>query len=149
MNCVASDAAAAADLSAGKVSFPKPCQRCGATTTATGARCERCEGTNRLPRPCLNCSRPTTTGDYCAREPCQELGDRNRRRTHYRGDYTRRAADLRARSRSDPTTRCTICGARARAGDPWTAHHIRPGDPTSPLEPAHKSCNEALGDSVG
>ncbi|WP_353934167.1 HNH endonuclease [Acinetobacter baylyi] len=34
-----------------------------------------------------------------------------------------------------------MCGEGRRDDDPFTADHIRPRDPTSPLAPAHRSCN--------
>ena len=87
-----------------------------------------------LPRPCLGCGTLTTTS-RC--EPCQRTA-----RNHYTGTYAARAKQVR-----DTATVCWICREGTRTGDPWTADHYYPGDPTSPLLPAHKSCNSRRQDT--
>lgn len=79
----------------------------------------------------------------CAR--CQSERDRvrNQRRTHYRGDYRRRAAVVRGGAQF-----CWLCGEPARVGDPWQADHVVPGDPESVLAPAHRSCNARRGNRL-
>ena len=64
---------------------------------------------------------------------------------HYRGDYHRRAAAVRAAANADPDTVCWRCGLGARPGDPWEAGHLHDGDPLAPLAPEHRSCNRAAG----
>ena len=68
---------------------------------------------------------------------------------HYQGDYQTRARALRDAAYADPTTRCWRCGltlAEFEARHPgrharWHADHVVPGSRTSPLRPAHASCN--------
>lgn len=90
-------------------------------------------------RVCLGCGTTTLHGSRCA--PCQAQQDRTieaRRgeRPHYAGDYRKRAAFVRA-----TTTSCAVCGQGARPGDPWQADHVREGDPASPLQGVHRTCN--------
>ena len=92
-------------------------------------------------RPCIEPDCPRLTrGTRCAEHQRQHDRARNARRTHYQGDYRKRAKQVR-----DSAVLCHLCGQGARPGDPWTADHVRPGDPTSPLRPAHKSCNSRRG----
>lgn len=88
-------------------------------------------------RPCLSCGVPSAR-TRCPR--CQQQYELSRyangRRDHYAGDYRKRAAQVRATA-----WRCWICGGRSRAGDPWQADHVVPGDRQSELRPAHRSCN--------
>jgi hypothetical protein len=72
-----------------------------------------------------------------------------RYRPHYRGDYARRAAIVRAAANANPDIRCARCGELARAGDPWTAGHVNEGQVNGPLRPEHRSCNCAAGASYG
>jgi hypothetical protein len=65
---------------------------------------------------------------------------RNRARTHYKGDYQKRARQVR-----ELADRCWLCGEGARIDDPWTADHVVPSHPDSPLLPAHRSCNSRRG----
>jgi hypothetical protein len=94
-------------------------------------------------RVCLSCGTLTLNGSRC--EPCQTTQDTaisNRRgpRAHYAGDYRKRAKVIR-----DNAETCWICGDGYRVDDPWTADHLVPGDPASPLAAAHRSCNSARG----
>lgn len=94
-------------------------------------------------RPCLDCGQLTTNGTRCptcATRTATQRAARRPPRTHYTGDYRRRAKQVR-----DNATHCWICGNPARPGDPWQADHLHPGDPDSPLLPAHRSCNAARG----
>ena len=44
---------------------------------------------------------------------------------------------------------CWLCGSSAlAAGDIWTADHVLPADPVSPLAKAHRSCNSRRGNSA-
>ena len=92
-----------------------------------------------VPRICLGCGARTHHGSRC--ETCKAKQDREieaRRgdRPHYAGDYKARAAYVRAN-----TIACAICGEGPITGDPWQADHIREGDPSSPLQGVHRSCN--------
>ena len=93
-------------------------------------------------RVCLTCGTLTSNGSHC--ENCAQQKERTRSRQrgtrHYTGDYRRRAAQVRANA-----TECWLCHEGAKADDPWTADHVVPGDPTSPLAPAHRSCNSRRG----
>ena len=70
-------------------------------------------------------------------------------RSHYRGDYARRAAIVRRNANANPLTRCWRCGQLAQPGQPWQAGHLRDSDPTSPLLPEHRRCNAAAGGRLG
>jgi hypothetical protein len=59
-----------------------------------------------------------------------------RKRDHYAGDYAKRAKAVRAAA-----VICWLCNEPAKVNDPWQADHYLPGDPASPLLPAHRSCN--------
>ena len=88
-------------------------------------------------RPCLSCRRLTTQPMRCPTCEGKRQAIRNASREHYKGDYTQRAALVRATA-----THCYLCGEGARPDDPWTADHVfGPDDPT--LAPAHRSCNSA------
>lgn len=89
-------------------------------------------------KPCLDCGTPTPR-TRCA--TCTRNHTRNRRgRPHYAGNYRQRAAAIRAAAHT-----CWLCGGGPKQEDPWQADHIFPGDPTSPLAPAHRSCNARRG----
>jgi hypothetical protein len=96
--------------------------------------------------PCLDCGTPT--GRKPARcQTCASVRnrERNQRRVHYQGDYKARARQVRADANADSSTLCIRCGNPARDGDPWTAGHVVPGDPTSDIGPEHASCNYGAG----
>ena len=70
-------------------------------------------------------------------------------------DYTRKRNTLVNQANTNPDARCAMdgCGLRLdehpntktgkRPG--WTADHVRPGDPRSPLRLAASSCNYSAG----
>jgi hypothetical protein len=95
----------------------RPCLSCGVLITATASRCEPCAAVEARRR---------------------EANRRRVRAPHRRGDYDKRAAFVRANA-----TMCWLCGGGAALYDPWSADHVRAGDPTSPLAPAHRSCNSS------
>jgi hypothetical protein len=95
-------------------------------------------------RPCLDCRELSTNGSRCPRCAAGREAGRAAGRLHYRGDYRKRAAEVRATAIT-----CWLCGNGARIDDPWTADHVEPGNPDSPLLPAHRSCNSARGDAKG
>jgi hypothetical protein len=70
-----------------------------------------------------------------------------RNRSHYRGDYARRAAATRAAAYANPDTRCARCGLTLAAvpGSTWDAGHLHDGVPESPLRPEHSTCNRTAG----
>lgn len=96
----------------------------------------------RPPRPCIECGTlsPTTRCTACHHKHQRTTAKPKPPRAHYAGDYRKRAAQVRATA-----THCWICGQTARPNDPWQADHLNPGDPNSPLLPAHRSCNAARG----
>jgi hypothetical protein len=89
-----------------------------------------------IQRPCINCGNLTTRITRCA--TCQPHHDRL-----YDAEYRRTAQIIRATA-----THCHICKEGARPDDPFTADHIRPRDPTSPLAAAHRSCNTRKGNRL-
>lgn len=73
------------------------------------------------------------------------------RRDHYRGDYQRRAARVRAAAYADPDTRCGRCGrtlAEHPSGATWDAGHVNDGQVGGPLRPEASSCNRAAGQAI-
>jgi hypothetical protein len=58
------------------------------------------------------------------------------KRAHYSGDYKRRSKQVRATA-----TVCWICKQGPIPNDPFQADHVIDGNPSSPLLPAHRSCN--------
>lgn len=90
-------------------------------------------------RPCIDCG---TLADGSRCPACQSRlnarmdAARKGKRDHYRGDYAKRAAAVRASA-----TVCYWCLQGPRPNDPWQADHLFPGEPQSPLVPAHRSCN--------
>lgn len=93
---------------------------------------------NAVKRPCLDCQRPTT-GSRCSN--CRSRRDRTAR-AHYAGNYKGRAAELQA---THPHGPCHLCGETIVDPAEWSAHHVDPGNPDSPLRPAHLGCNQSFG----
>lgn len=89
-----------------------------------------------IPKPCLTCGTTTTNGSRCPECESERQAQRNRKRTHYQGDYKQRAKHIR-----QTAVICWICKEPPRPNDPWQADHIDPANPNSPLAPAHRSCN--------
>lgn len=98
--------------------FRAPCIVCGALTRGAN----RCEQHKLPPR------------DRTAREIKKKLTGQ------YSGDYRKRAKLVR-----DNAVICHICKEGYKPLDPWQADHLIPGDPLSPLLPAHRSCNASRG----
>jgi hypothetical protein len=104
--------------------------------------------TSRFPKPCVGCKRLYTgKGDYCndcrlVREREKENDPRRRAKKAglYNAQYTRLAKIVRENAQL-----CHLCGKGWIQGDPWTADHLIAGDTTSPLAPAHRSCNSSRG----
>jgi len=93
-----------------------------------------------IPKPCLTCGTPTTNGQRCPDCQHEHNTTRNNKRTHYKGNYRQRAQQVR-----NTATNCHICGEGPRYLDPFQADHLIPGDPNSPLAPAHRTCNARRG----
>ena len=99
-----------------------------------------------FPAPCLVCGKLTRGGNKCEehRPPPRDRSARELKKKltgQYSGDYRRRAKTVR-----DSASICHICGEGYRPRDPWQADHLIPGDPSSPLAAAHRSCNASRGD---
>jgi hypothetical protein len=100
---------------------------------------------HRFMKPCLDCgqlSRNNRCDTHQAvinqkKERKRDTPERRaKKRTYYNADYQRRAKLVR-----QTATLCHLCGEGPRIGDPWEADHVYPGDPNSPLLPAHRTCN--------
>jgi hypothetical protein len=91
-------------------------------------------------KPCLKCKTLHKNNSIC--DSCQRGVDatRNASRPHYKGNYAKQAKQVR-----ETATVCWLCGQGKRLDDPFTADHYYPGDPTSPLIAAHRSCNSRRG----
>jgi hypothetical protein len=93
-----------------------------------------------FPKPCLDCGVIVKNGSRCPthQSAYQQRIDllRANKRTHYSGDYKTRAKKVRATA-----TICWLCKQGEKPNDPWQADHVYPGNPLSPLLPAHRSCN--------
>ena len=104
----------------------------------------------RFQRPCLDCGKLTRNPSRCddcrrgrqrAIDQARDTPERRaKKRALYGGTYPARRKALLATA-----TICHICNQPPRPGDPLEADHIYPGDPGSPLAPAHRSCNQARG----
>ena len=106
--------------------FNTPCLDCGQLSKA-GSRCEVC-ASNRKREAFARLSQNTEAR-------------REKKKLLYNSDYRRRAKQVR-----ENATHCHLCGEGYRPTDPFEADHLLPGDPNSPLAPAHRSCNQKRGD---
>ena len=100
----------------------------------------------KFKRPCLVC------GNLSFKSHC-EIHEIQRKRQHdakyntpqrklkkkllYGGDYQRRRSEVLANA-----THCYLCKKPFVATDQVEADHVFPGDPKSPLMPAHRLCNQ-------
>lgn len=89
---------------------------------------------------CADCARITPDHPRC--RECQAKRDHHRylSRPHLKGSYKTQAKRVRESAET-----CWICGEGHRDDDPFTADHLIPGETTSPLLPAHRSCNSRRG----
>jgi len=101
--------------------FAIPCSSCGVLTRNEGARCDIHKAQHEQQRELRRQLVKKATGQYS-------------------GDYKKRAKFVR-----DNAIACHICGLGELPNDPWNADHLIPGDPDSPLLPAHASCNRKRG----
>ena len=88
--------------------------------------------------PCLECGVLVLGRNRCDTHYRKYLikYESTRNREHYKGDYKTRAKRVR-----ENATVCWICLKSFTDPAEITADHYNPGDPYSPLLPAHKSCN--------
>lgn len=99
-------------------------------------------------RPCMKCGTLTRGQNYCDdhrpaeyRKP-EKIAERNEKKKKLYSPAYRKAA----KAVREAAVACHICGKGANPHDPWQADHLIPGDPLSPLAPAHRSCNASRGD---
>lgn len=105
--------------------FMKPCIDCGQLTRTT--RCE--QHTKQLNQ---------------AKEQARDTPERRaKKRTMYGWQYQQARKALKATA-----TECWICRQPFTPNDRIEADHLTPGDPHSPLAPAHRRCNQARGDKT-
>ena len=100
--------------------------------------------------PCLDCGKLSKAGSRCencqlkinqAKQARQDTeARREKKRQLYNSEYRKAARVVRANA-----THCHICGEGTRANDPFEADHLVPGNSSSPLAPAHRSCNQKRG----
>jgi hypothetical protein len=100
----------------------------------------------RFNKPCITCGE-LTPNQYCPphQAAINQARENNparlaKKRELYGNGYARRAKAIRVGA-----TTCHLCGQGAKLNDPFEADHLIPGDPTSPLAPAHRSCNQSRG----
>lgn len=105
----------------------------------------------RFMQPCLDCGKLSRNGSRCdAHQKVKKKqwdapkAARKRATGQYGGDYRKRARLIR-----ETAVYCWLCGGEPRTDDPMQADHVIPGDPMSPLAPAHRSCNAARGNKPG
>lgn len=102
----------------------------------------------RFPRPCVKCRQLfVAASDYCdacrpqkieggsTRKP-DSAERKNKKALLYNSTYRARAKVLRATA-----THCHICKQAFTNRKLIEADHLVPGNPLSPLAPAHRSCN--------
>lgn len=102
----------------------------------------------KFPVPCLDCQMLTKNDESRCdvhQKRVDELAAIRRAGVkkatgQYSGDYKKRAKEVRLNA-----VVCHLCGEGARWGDMWEADHLYPGEPDSPLLPAHRSCNQRRG----
>ena len=97
-------------------------------------------------KPCINCG-TLTRGTRCnthqqqldqAKEKKRDTPERRaKKKAMYGWDYQQRRAHLRAQA-----THCHLCQQPFTSTDNIEADHLIPGDPHSPLAPAHRLCNQ-------
>lgn len=100
----------------------------------------------KFKRPCLICGE-LGYGSHCDVHAYQVKRIRDDRKNTpqrlakkkalYGGDYQRRRAAALANA-----DYCYLCNEPFQAGDRVEADHVYPGDPSSPLLPSHRACNQ-------
>lgn len=94
-------------------------------------------------KPCLKCNQLTRGGSYC--DGCRPIRvdspeRKAKKQALYGGNYRRRA-----RAVKTSAIACHICRQLFKDGDRIEADHLIPGNPDSPLAPAHRECNQRRG----
>jgi hypothetical protein len=105
--------------------FPKPCLKCKAIFTARSEYCDTCR-LERKPRE----QKPRV---YSAERKIKKA-------LLYDGGYRARAKVVR-----ETATHCHICLKAFTDRKEIQADHLVPGNPDSPLAPAHRTCNASKG----
>jgi hypothetical protein len=108
----------------------------------------------RFARPCLQCNKlHKDKGDYClaCRQEKERLREANperiaRKRLLYGGSYPAKRKQMieEVLYRGLP---CHICKQSFTGVGDITADHLDAGNPSSPLAPAHRSCNSSRGNT--
>lgn len=95
----------------------------------------------RFKKPCLVCG-ALSFDQRCEshQKEYERKKELSKSREHYKGTYQTRAKQIR-----QSATYCWICKGGPKIDDPFTADHLIPADPNSPLAPAHRSCNSRRG----
>ena len=104
---------------------------------------------SRFRRPCLTCGQ-LANDSYCPQHR-KELNDRRqlakdtperlaRKRLLYGGNYRQRRRELLATA-----THCALCLKPFLPTDRIDADHVLPGNPNSPLQATHATCNRSKG----
>ena len=101
--------------------FPKPCMDCQQLFTGKGERCGECRA---------RVNKAKESNPY----------RRQRKAILYNNDYRQQA-----RAIKQLATYCHLCNQPFTNRDEISADHLIPGDPLSPLAPAHKTCNSSRG----
>ena len=102
-------------------------------------------------KPCIICGELTNGGTRCDTHET-ELQQRKAatRNTPERQAYKRQMYGPYYRQQRKhiiaTATHCALCGQPFQHGDKIEADHIYPGDPLSPLQPAHRRCNQRKSD---
>jgi 5-methylcytosine-specific restriction endonuclease McrA len=104
---------------------------------------------SRFLRPCLECG-TLAHGSRCQihqaeldrkNEQRKNTYERRRRKAAlYDSNYRKLARGVKAAA-----THCHLCGKPFTTQDRIEADHVLPGDPNSPLAPAHRLCNQKRG----
>lgn len=102
----------------------------------------------RFPKPCLTCNKLTAGGSYCETHQAIKDEQEKQRQTARKAGRTlyNTATYRRARAYLKATaTHCHLCKQAFTDRNQITADHLIPGDPLSPLAPAHAICNSKRG----
>jgi hypothetical protein len=105
--------------------FPKPCLKCKAIFIARSEYCEGCrlEKKPRTPAPRID-----------------SLARRIKKANLYTSHYKKIARGIKATA-----THCHLCQQPFTDRNQIQADHLEPGNPLSPLLPAHARCNASRG----
>lgn len=103
----------------------------------------------KFKRPCLICG-SLSFNSHCdvhaaaiklQRDQRRDTPERRaKKKALYGGDYRKRRASALANA-----THCHLCNKPFQGYDQVESDHLIPGDPNSPLLPAHRLCNQQRG----